>query len=398
MAKINKEFQKDWKNASAGDKRHLRKIIILLAALTLVPVLFIAFSMASGSMWLDDEPYYDMEFHRGGRDARPENTLYAFQYALENGATTIECDMQLTADNQLVMGHNAALNPDITTDADGKRVKADTYYVHDMTLKELQQYNVGQMDRSSEYYDMHGQSQVMADTSIPTLRDLFQLVKDSGNEYIRLSIEAKYISDPAAGILYEKNPDKDILLKEFLSLVKEFGFEDRVILQSFDWDILVKMKEMDPSIDTCALYSEEPDWGEVDATTLWIDRDEPSPWLGGIDIHDFDNDPVKAAHALGIDSVSPYIGETTQELVEEAHEFSMDVIVWTVNYEEDMEKMYEMGVDGMITDRPWALREYLESKGAKIRPVSEVDLPYHLEPEHVDVTDKKAEGGMDAAY
>lgn len=44
--------------------------------------------------------YYDMEFHRGGRDARPENTLYAYQYALENGALTIECDMQLTADGQ----------------------------------------------------------------------------------------------------------------------------------------------------------------------------------------------------------------------------------------------------------------------------------------------------------
>lgn len=44
--------------------------------------------------------YFDMEFHRGGRDARPENTLYAYQYALENGALTIECDMQLTADGQ----------------------------------------------------------------------------------------------------------------------------------------------------------------------------------------------------------------------------------------------------------------------------------------------------------
>ena len=81
--------------------------------------------------------YYDMEFHRGGRDARPENTLYAYQYALENGALTIECDMQLTADGQIVLSHNPALNPDITTDAGGKRVEADRYFIHDMLLEEV---------------------------------------------------------------------------------------------------------------------------------------------------------------------------------------------------------------------------------------------------------------------
>ena len=59
--------------------------------------------------------YYDMEFHRGGRDARPENTLWSYQYAIEKGALTIECDMQMTADGQIVMSHNPALNPDITT-------------------------------------------------------------------------------------------------------------------------------------------------------------------------------------------------------------------------------------------------------------------------------------------
>ena len=346
----------------------------------------------------DSSEYYDLEYHRGGRDARAENTLHAYQYALEHGATSIECDMQLTADNKLVMGHNSALNPDITTDADGNRVEADKYYVHDMTVKELKKYNVGRMDESCEYYDLHGRGQVMADAAIPTLREFFQLVKDSGNDFTRLSIEAKYMSDPAAGVLFEKNPDKDKMLKKFLKLVREFGFEDRVVLQCFDWDVLQRMQRMDPEIETCALYSEEPAWGTADAATLWLDKDTPSPWLGGIDIHDFDGDPIKAAHSLDFDSVSPYWEELTPELVDEAHDFGMKVVPWTINYVEDMEVMYEMGVDGVITDRPWVLEEYLASKGEVFGPESTIDLPYHLETDHLDIPDEKVEGGMDAAY
>lgn len=342
--------------------------------------------------------YYDMEFHRGGRDARPENTLYSYQYSLEKGALTIECDMQLTADGQIVMSHNPALNPDITTDSAGKRIEGHDHYIHDMTLREVQSFNVGRMDPSIEYYDLHGRTQVQTDAFIPSLRQMFELVRDSGNEEIRMSIEAKAYPDPALGTRYGKNPDYDKLLEEFLSLVNEFGFRDRVILQSFDWLVLVKMKELDPGIRTIALYSEQPSWGVPEGTTLWLDRDEPSPWLGGIDIRDFDGDPVRAAHSLGIDDVSPYFKEITKELTDEAHRLGMRVVPWTVSFMGDFEAMYMMGVDGIITDRPWVLREFLEGKGEKLPPVRDVDLPYHLEPDHIEAEDKKSESGRDAAY
>ena len=342
--------------------------------------------------------YYDMEFHRGGRDARPENTLWSYQYAIEKGALTIECDMQMTADGQIVMSHNPALNPDITTDAEDRRIGADDLFIHDMTLQQLQSFNVGHMDPSTEYYELHGRTQVQADAFIPTLRQLFELVRDSGNENIRMSIEAKAYPDPALGARYEKNPDYDKLLREFLSLVNEFGFRDRVILQSFDWAVLVKTKEIDPAIRTIALYSEQPSWGVPEGTTLWLDRDEPSPWLGGIDIREFDGDPVRAAHSLGIDDVSPYFKEITKELTDEAHEFGMKVVPWTVNSVKDIEALYEMGVDGIITDRPWVLRKFLEEKGEKLLPVIDADLPYHLEPDHYEADDRGDENGRDAAY
>ena len=342
------------------------------------------------------EEYYDMEFHRGGRDARPENTLYSYQYAIENGATTIECDIQQTKDGQLVMSHNPVLNADLTTDANGEYVPWDEYFIRDMTMEEVQNFNVGRMRQQGEYYELHGRSQVTADTHIPSLRQLFELVRDSGNEDIRMSIEAKAYADPALGPLYEKRAGIDEMLSEFLSLVKEFGLEDRVTLQSFDWAFLVRMKEMDPKIDTIALYSEQSMWGPT-GDTLWADRDEPSPWLAGLDIHDFDGDPVKAAASLGIDNVSPYWTELTKDQVEFAHEHGMRVVPWTVNDVADLEIVYGMGVDGIISDRPWVLREFLESKGEKLLPVRTVDLPYHLETDHNDIEIGKIEGGRDAA-
>ena len=375
--------------------------MILWAAVPLLLLWLLSACGGEPSAGADSEDgllYYDMEFHRGGRDARPENTLYAYQYALENGASVIECDMQLTADGEIVLSHNPTLNPVLTTDADGDRVEADRYDIPAMSLAEVQSFNVGRMIDSGEYYELHGRTQVQADASIPSLRQLFQLVKDSGNRTVRISAEAKYQADPAVGRAYELNPDKDALLEAFLRLVKEFGLERRVVLQAFDWDFLVRMESLAPEIETMALYSEQPSWGSADATTLWLDRDEPSPWLAGADIRDFDGDPVKAAHSLGIDGVSPYYEEITKEQVDEAHSFGMRVVPWTVNSREDMERLYDMGADGMISDKPWVLREFLEEKGEPLPPIARVDQPWHLEPDHYEAEAAATDGGRDAAY
>ena len=62
--------------------------------------------------------------------------------------------------------------------------------------------------------------------------------------------------------------------------------------------------------------AEQPSWEGADAMTLWLDRKEASPWLAGLNIHDYDDDPVKAAASLGIDNISPYYEETTPEQAE----------------------------------------------------------------------------------
>ena len=136
----------------------------------------------------------------------------------------------------------------------------------------------------------------------------------------------------------------------------------------------------------------------VPVISVWIDKKETSPWLDGINIHDFNNNPVKASHCIGIDHISPYWEQITLELVNEAHSYGMKVIPWTVNYVEDMNKLYDMGVDGMITDRPWILRDFLKSKGEKVKDTKVLNLPYHLEPDHNSIAEEKINNGLDAAY
>lgn len=342
---------------------------------------------------------FDFEPHRGGRDARPENTLYSYAYAIEMGATSIECDMQLTGDGQIVMSHNPILNHEITRDENGNYVEPGKYDIRTMTVAEIKKFDVGVMDPSTPYYELHGASQVVPESAqIPTLEELFQLIRNSGNQTVIVNAETKSYADPEDPA-HKNNADAKKFVTEFNRLVQKYGMEDRVILQTFDWSTIIEMKKINENITTCALWSEQPSWGRSgEYLRTW--ETEKSPWLGGLDIKDFKGNPVEAAHSIGADVVSPYYTELSQDMVTLAHSYGMKVVPWTVNHVNDMAMLYDMGVDGMISDKPWILRSYLEKRGAKLQPTTEVAVPeYHLEPNHRETAEnQKIEGGLDAAY
>ena len=324
------------------------------------------------------EALFDVEFHRGGRDARPENTLYAYTYAIEQGATTIEGDMQMTKDGVIVMSHNPMLNPDITKDEQGNYVNKNVIDIRTSTYDEIEKYNVGEMKQDTEYYQLHGQSQKTAEANIPKLEDLLQLVNDSGNKNIMLNLEIKCYPDPATGKYHENNVDYNRFLQEFNRIVTEYGFEDRMILQSFDWKPLVMMKDINKNILTSALYSEDQD-EEQGIGTLWLSVSQASPWLAGKNIHDFNNDAVRVAHALGIDIISPQWDQIEQWQVDEAHNWKMKVVSWTVNTSEDMEKCFAMGVDGIISDKGELLWDFIKDKNKPVAAKFKFESKYHLD-------------------
>lgn len=341
---------------------------------------------------------FDLEAHRGGRDVRPENTLYSYAYAIELGATSIECDMQLTKDGQIVMSHNPILNSDITRDENGNYIENNKYDIRLMTVDELKKFDVGVMDQNcGEYYDLHGKTQFTYDAKIPTLEELMQLIQSYGDKNIVLNIETKSYPDPASAG-YKNNADPKKFVEVFNNIVKKYNMEDRVVLQSFDWQTLIEMKKLNPNISTSALWQEQPSWGR-DSESLRRYEKKKSPWLGGLDIKDYQGNPVKAAHAIGADIISPYYTEISKQDVDEAHSLGMKVVPWTVNNEKDMNMLLDMGVDGIISDKPWLLKQVLEKRNIKLHtPTVNVDSPYHTGTDHKDTAPTKAGNGNDAAY
>lgn len=341
---------------------------------------------------------FDLEAHRGGRDIRPENTLYSYAYAIELGATSIECDMQLTKDGQIVMSHNPILNSDITRDENGNYIENNKYDIRLMTVDELKKFDVGVMNPNcGEYYDLHGKTQFTYDAKIPTLEELMQLIQSYDNKDIILNIETKSYPDPES-IGYKNNADPKKFVETFNNIVKKYNMEDRVVLQSFDWRTLIEMKKLNPNISTSALWQEQPSWGR-DSESLRRYEQEKSPWLGGLDIKDYQGDPVKAAHAIGADIISPYYTEISKQDVDEAHSLDMKVVPWTVNNEKDMNMLLDMGVDGIISDKPWLLKQVLEKRNIKLHtPTINVDSPYHTGTDHKDTAPTEAGNGNDAAY
>lgn len=311
---------------------------------------------------------FDLQAHRGGRDARPENTLPAFAYALAIGVTTLEMDMQITADGVIVVRHNKAIPWFMAKNAWGRFLVSDEEPdIRYWTADDLAAFDLGAMSPAAPYgyWDAHGKTQQQVpDTRLATLEEVFQLVKDWGNDSVFLNVETKSYPYPANPV----NPDPAAWVKQFYDLAVQYGMQDRVMLQSFDWRTLIEMKELDPTVATVALTANQPAWNMEgdEGDYQWPDRAEPSPWMAGLDIKSFGKDVVKAADAIDADVVSPYHSEVTAATVAEAHRLGMRIVPFTVNDPDRMRELIRMGVDGIITDRPATLRAVCEELGAPV--------------------------------
>lgn len=331
----------------------------LFPALAAVLILAVSWLPVSAKVAM---PPFDLEAHRGGRDLYPENTLAAFRNAIEMGVTTLELDVQLTRDLVPVLGHNPRLTYTLTREANGQWLKqGHEPVVHDLMLSDLKRYDVGGINPAdAEYFTDHGKLQkVVSGERVPTLEEVFELCDRMGNHTVRFNIETKsYATEPSYGI------DPYTFAAIICGVIKRHHLENRAMIQSFDWRTLTEVRRIDKNLTIVALTSEVPAWGEEG----WYRHEgEPgcSAWMAGLDIDDFHGDYVAAAHQINADVVSPYFKELTPALVAEAHKLGMKVVPWTINAVPDMERFIDMGVDGIITDRPDLLKRLLVAR--KIR-------------------------------
>jgi len=249
----------------------------------------------------DDDPDVLVLAHAGGKALRPDNTLLAFEKAAEVGADVLETDVQVTADGVPVCHHDATV--DDRTEATGR--------VDDMTLSELKEldgaYGWSPPDADGEDHPYRGEG-----VEIPTLAEAFEAHPDA-----RWNAELK----PA---VEDTEP--------FCQVVEEHGMEEQVLAASFT-PLIEGVRRRCPAVATSS-HRDEILWFFVsNRVGLTATYDAPS-------------------YAFQVPREENGVQVLTEGFVESAHSRGMDVHAWTINERSEMRRLAEMGVDGLITDRP----------------------------------------------
>lgn len=294
---------------------------------------------------------FDIEAHRGGRALLPENSLPAFANALSMGVDTLELDVGVTADGEVIVSHERGLNPDLSRRPDGTYITPPGTPFVKLRLDEVRTYDVGQIRPDSAYAKQFPSQRAVPGTRIPTLRELFALVRKSGNTKVRFNIETKI--DP-------NRPDETLGPQDFvaklLGVIESEGFSERVMIQSFDWRTLLVVQQQAPNIPTAYLTIQR-------GSSQTVARDRATNWTAGFNPSDHGGSLPRTIKAAGGAIWSPHFGDVTAALISEAHELGLRVVVWTVNKRDDMTRMIELGVDGIISDGPDLLRQVAGARG-----------------------------------
>jgi glycerophosphoryl diester phosphodiesterase len=295
---------------------------------------------------------FDLQGHRGARGLYPENTLPAFEAALKLGVTTLELDVGVTKDGVVVIHHDQTLNPNTTRDASGRYLESRPA-INTLTYAELQSYDVGRLKPGTPYAKNYPDQVPVDGTRIPRLADLFALVRRQGNDKVRFDIETKLSPDKPAETLAPE-PFARAVVDE----VRKAGMEARTTIQSFDWRTLQAVQKLAPGMPTAYLTAQQK----------WLDNvgsvESPSSWTAGFQIRDHGTIP-KMIKAAGGSHWSVHFADLHAASVVEAQALGLKVLVWTVNDVQTMARMLDMGVDGLITDRPDLAVPLLRQRGIR---------------------------------
>jgi glycerophosphoryl diester phosphodiesterase len=194
---------------------------------------------------------FDLQGHRGARGLAPENTPEGFALALAIGVTTLELDLVMTRDDVLVVSHDRRLNPDHTRGPDGNFIGEESPAIRALTFAQVQRYDVGRLRPGSDYAKALPEQRPVDGARIPKLTELFDLVRRSGAEHVRLNIETKLT--PTSG---RETPTPSNFAAAFATAVRDAGLAARVTIQSFDWRTLTALKLIAPEIERVCLTAE----------------------------------------------------------------------------------------------------------------------------------------------
>lgn len=268
---------------------------------------------------------FDWQGHRGCRGIMPENSLQAFELALELGVKTLEMDVVISKDGEVIVSHDPWISPDFCTGPEGKSLSEDVNNlpnIYQLTYEEILNYDCG--SKGNSRFPEQRRMEVFK----PRLIDVFKMAekycKDHRRNEIYYNIEIK--SNPEWDGKY--HPDYYDFSDVVFETIDAYVPWSRVNIQSFDHRILQYFHKMYPDV-TLAVLEES------------------------------DQDVENVLQKLGFYPAiySPMYKLLKPKKVKWLHDNGIKVIVWTVNTTDDMEKMIAIGVDGIITDYPNLIKD-----------------------------------------
>ncbi len=278
-------------------------------------------------------PKFDIQGHRGARGLMPENTIPAFLLALDSGVATLEMDLAVTKDKQLVVSHEPWMSAAYCLDPSGKEINERNerkYNIFQMSYDQVKQWDCGSKG------NVNFPRQQKMKTSKPLLVDVIVAaenhIKNFSKYEVDYNIEIK--SSPKEDNKFNPKP------QEFSDLVYNFIDQylpwDRVVIQSFDFRVLRYWHKKYPEVRLAALVENLKTISE-NLKDLGFVPDIYSP-----DYKLLDQNEIDFIHR-----------EIPSRLLKPGKRSSkMRVIPWTVNDEKEMTGLKEMSVDGFITDYP----------------------------------------------
>lgn len=271
-------------------------------------------------MTIHAQPTFDWQAHRGGRGIMPENSLPAFQNALRIGVTTLELDVVISKDKQVVVSHEPFFSADICRDAQGNDIARDKtkYNLYQLTYDEIRQFDCGA--KGNKNFPEQQKQTVYK----PLLSEVLQLAERYCND--------NHLPAMHYNIEIKSSPEGDHVFHPGVAEFSDLAYQvirqhvplERVILQCFDFRVLKYWKEKYPTVALAALVSNQKSV-ESNVADIGFTPQIYSPY---------------------------YKSLTSKKKVERIHQLGMKLIPWTVNEVADMQKLKDWGVDGIITDYP----------------------------------------------
>ncbi len=262
----------------------------------------------------------DIQGHRGCRGLLPENTIEGFVKAVDLGVNTLELDVVISADSQVIVSHEAFFNHEISTLENGDTLSKKTektYNIYKMLLADTQKIDVGM--KPIARFPLQSKQKAFK----PTLKQ----VVDSVENYIALhklptvkyNIEIKH----QKSLDHEFNPTAEVFTKMIYDEITNLGIKTKCNIQSFDPECINIIHRIDSTVATAFL---------VENRDSYLDN-----------LKKLDFTPT---------IYSPYFLLVNPELIAFGRKQNIRIIPWTINEEKDMITYINMGIDGIITDYP----------------------------------------------